>query len=231
MPLSEEDLKQVTGLLNETINGAVGNLKRQDESKRKKDFDELKASLGQTIGEQIAAAVKAAAPAEGEPAGGEPNAKGRKDREIETLRQQGEQTRRELQAQIERANAAEVRRRAIERKTLVDQALALGGVSDSFTRETVIALFDSRGNVPWTEGDDPQLVWRDHVSGNESNFQDGMAAWLKGEEAKRFLPPTGSRGSGSRPSAAGSPYKNMTPDERQRAVRQRLGEELDKALG
>jgi hypothetical protein len=134
---------------------------------------------------------------------------GPKDLQISTLQKQIADLQTSTATEKSARIAAEKRRREIERSNSLVQQLAKGGVVDPFMQELAVSYFDRRGYVPLGEDEETGLVWRG-TDGVEVAFEEGVTSWLKTDEAKRFLPPSGAGGSGGRrPPSRGSATKEV----------------------
>lgn len=183
--------------LNRIINGVAGNLKKQFETHIGKALEGSKTDLSKLLDEKLQ--TLRPAPEEGEGAG--KGGKGGKSQSLEfqTLQKQVNDAADAIRVANERAARAESRRRDTELRRWLDTSLSKGGVADPFMRDLAISHFQSNARVAWSgEDDEASIVWNGNdgltVSGDE-----GLSSWFKTEEAKRFLPPTGKGGSGSRP--------------------------------
>lgn len=224
---SPEQIEALNSLMGTTVNNIftarLGTLE-------KKILEKTTASLGEALKTQLPELLKEFRPPP--PAEDDKSGKGGKggrqdDVELQTLRKQLAENSKAIETANQRAAAAEARRREMDRqKTLGDQ-LAKAGITDAFKQELAIAFLDRRGRVAWSgEEDDATLLWNDDL-GTQVSFPEGFASWMKTDEAKHFLPPTGTKGAGSRP-VAGSPNANqqLTPEQ----ISRNLGEALERSL-
>jgi len=194
MALSEEDLAQVTGVIQDKLNATVSNLKKTFDLAQSKGTESLKGEIAKLLEDKLKD-VKPPEPPASDDKGG--SNKGAKDLAISTLQKRLEDAEKAIRESNDARMKAEKRRREIERQNALDVHLAKGGVSDPFMRELAIAHFDRRGYVPDEEGAESALVWRG-TDGVDVAFEEGIGSWLKTEEAKRFLPPSGAGGSGGK---------------------------------
>jgi len=225
---SPEQIEALNGLMGATVNNIftarLGTLE-------KKILEKTTASLGEALKTQLPELLKELRPA---PPVDDPDPKGKNkggrqdDVELQTLRKQLEENRKNIEIANARAAAAEARRREMDRqKTLLEQ-LTKGGIKDAFQQELALAFLDRRKRVEWSgDDDDATLLWNDE-NGGQVSFTEGLTSWLKTDEAKHFLPPTGTKGAGSRPTQGGSPNTNqqLSPEQ----IARNLGEALDRSL-
>lgn len=92
-------------------------------------------------------------------------------------------------------------------RTRVQEALTKGGLDPKFVGHAVGHLVDTSKRVRFTDDDSDELVFRDGTT--DVDFDTGMKGWLKTDDAKLYLPPRGTQGSGdrpgSRPGSSGTP--------------------------
>ena len=78
-------------------------------------------------------------------------------------------------------------------RTKVQDALTTGGLDPKFVRQAVGYLVDAEKRVRFEEESD-ELVFRDGTT--DVDFGTGLKTWLKSDEAKIYMPPRGTKGSG-----------------------------------
>lgn len=103
-----------------------------------------------------------------------------------------------------------------------------GIVGDRF--EAAYALLVQSGKIHMDE--DPSSLdakYNDPMAGGDIPLEAGLAAWLKTDVAKIFLPANGVRGSGgARPGGTTTEKRPLTDDERKRLIAEHLVNELGK---
>jgi len=88
---------------------------------------------------------------------------------------------------------------------------------------TAALLYD--GVVGYEADDSDLIVWRNN--GVAMDAKDGARSWLRSPEAQRFLPPSGTRGSGGTRGAGTPSGQALTPEEVSRNVWRALGENIE----
>jgi hypothetical protein len=78
-------------------------------------------------------------------------------------------------------------------RTKVQDALTTGGIDPKFVRHAVGYLVDAEKRVRFEEESD-ELVFRDGTT--DVDFGTGLKTWLKSDEAKIYMTPRGTKGSG-----------------------------------
>ncbi len=203
MALTEDQKKDILDLLAEgaaereqalakTVNAAV-----TTHTKR------LEASLAKTIGEAIGSSldekIKAAIPAPPEPKPGEgkpgdtkiedsPVFKGLEKR-LADLQKQNEQARAE-------ATAAKAKGQDATLRQSLSAALGKHSIVGDGANDATMILVDGQKRVAWSE-DGETLTFKE-ADGTTVDLETGVASWAKSDQAKRFLPPRGTQGSGDR---------------------------------
>jgi len=102
--------------------------------------------------------------------------------------------------QVERSKARDTTlRQALQEK------LAAGGVAGAQLKHALGFLVDAEKRVRFADDDSEEILFRDGQ--DFLPFEDGLRAWMKSDDAKIYLPPRGTNGSGSAP-GQGSQAKN-----------------------
>lgn len=110
----------------------------------------------------------------------------------------------EAQATAEKARSKEV---ALRQN--VSDLLLKSGVDAAKVRHAVGFLIDTEKRIKLSEEDDSVLfVGEDNQTVDISS---GLKSWLKTDDAKTYLPPRGTTGSGARPGGTASPAKGKAP--------------------
>lgn len=117
----------------------------------------------------------------------------------------------------QRAAAETAKARDIKLRQTLAEELARNGVDNSRARHAIGYLVDSEKRVRY-EDDGEGLVFTDE-DGTDVDLGAGIRAWAKSDEAKMYLPPRGTVGSGDRPPANGKTNTNGKgpPDKAQAA--------------
>jgi hypothetical protein len=163
----------------------------------------------------LAALVPAPPPAAGakpdKKEGADPELKKLQD-QIASLTKQADDARSERDT--ERANARDARLRQ-----RVGEALGTVGIDGLRARHAVGLLCDVEKRVRWTDDGDA-ILFRTSER-DDADLEGGVRAWVKTDDAKLYLPPKGSQGSGDRPGAAPPAASSSGPPDR-RAVAEGL---------
>ena len=113
--------------------------------------------------------------------------------QIATLTEQAEQARSERDSE-----RAKVRDSTLRQK--LGEALAAAGIDGLRARHAIGMLVDAEKRVRWLDESDA-IVFR-AGDRDEVDLESGVRAWLKSDDAKLYLPPKGTQGSGDRPVGA-----------------------------
>jgi hypothetical protein len=132
--------------------------------------------------------------------------------EYQTLKKKLEQFERQYAEAQATANAERSKARDAALRAKVADALGAAGVSGVHARAAMAMLVDSEKRVQWSD-DGETLAFRDS-DGTDIDFRAGLSSWLKSDDAKMFLPPRGTAGSGDRPGGS-APKKTQGQDPRE----------------
>ena len=126
-------------------------------------------------------------------------------RELADLK--GEVTRAKQIASDERAK----NRNATLRSKVTDE-LAKHDIKDPTRVKHALALLvDSEKRISFADDEGDSIVFRD--SNDDSlDLPTGLKSWVKSDDGKHFLPPSGTRGSGDRPGGTAPATQNGKPD-------------------
>ena len=201
MALDENDLKTITEMLNTTVNGSISNVKKLIEMQRKKDADELKLSFGTLLDEKLAGFTP---PKDDD---GKPGKKPKDgdDRELATLRREFEELKKTAATANQVAQAEREKNRNNAMKASVAEVLEPGGIT-GMRFKAAYALLRDRLRYADDASDDINFV----EESGEVDYRAGLGSWLKTEEAKMFIPPTGGtgvNGAGTRPKSGNPQVK------------------------
>jgi len=178
--------------LNKAISARLAAFEKKHKEQLAAALETLAPTLDQLL-EQKLAGIKAPEPAA--PKGkteveNDPLFKGMQKRLAE-LEATANEARAQAAAQAKAAKDSLLRQKAAEE-------LSKHGIDAARARHALATLVDSDKRVRWSEDDDSQLVFRDS-DGTEVDLTTGIRSWVKTDEAKIFLPPRGTAGSGERP--------------------------------
>lgn len=198
----------VLRIVSETVNKAIASRDKMSDKKREED----KLAFAKLLDEKLAGFKPGELPAD--------PSKKPKDLEIETLRRQLTEQGGSLEEIKRERDLERAKNRAAALDRLVVESLANVGKIDGISGRMALAALKSTGRVGYgdEEGEPDKIVFRDD-SGVAVDLATGMKGWLKTEEGKFFLPPTGVRGAGTRPGgiAPGGNGK-LTPDDQKAAL-------------
>jgi len=211
---SPEQLEALQALMGTSVNNI---LTARLKTSEKQLLEKTSTTIAEALKAQLPDLLKEFRPADPPPEGkdGKKGQRAEDVVEMATMRKMIDDLRKTSDAAVERARASEARRRESDRQKIVGERLEKGGVTDPFKRELALAYLDKKQKVAWSgDEEDASLLWND--DGNQVSFDEGFASWLKTEEVKHFLPPTGAKGSGSTP-VRGAPAAGGKPSAEQRA--------------
>ena len=213
---------QINELLEKKLGATVNNMLTARLATFEKKFG---GTIAETLKAQLPELLKGLKPAE-EP---EPEKKsgGKKDDpELATLRKQMEALtqRAEEASRREAAMRERTRQQAIREQTRA--LLAKAGI-DGDRFDAAYALLSHTGKI--LQAEDPEsddAFFAD--PGGPVALETGLSGWLKTEQAKIFLPPAGTRGSGSRAGSLNSNGAKLTPEQARMNVAAALIDELSR---
>lgn len=220
--LREEITQMMGGVVNNMLTARLKTFEKQLHEKVGLSINE---SLTKTLDEKLAS-FKPAEKMPEEEGGGKGGKKSEKENaEMATLRKQMETL--QAKADASERQSAQLRERARE-TALREQAskfLANAGiVGDRFDAAYAKLVYD-RKLKPSEDSDSDENFYVDATG--EMALEVGLGSWLKTEQAKIFLPPSGTRGSGSRPSSGMPNGQKPTPDQ----IRSNIAAALERELG
>lgn len=179
----------------EQLNKAITARLKEFEARNKETILEALGSLAPEIDKMIEA--KFAAPKEA------PKGKVEEDPKYKGLEKQLLELKSKAESESNARAAAEAKAKDREMRQTVRDALASVGVDGDRARHALGFLVDAERRVSWSE-DGESLIYKD-VDGTETDFTSGIKRWAKSDEAKIYLPPRGTTGSGERPPAGKLP--------------------------
>lgn len=92
-------------------------------------------------------------------------------------------------------------------RTKLTDELTRGGVDPKYVRQAVGFLVDVEKRVRFSDDDSEDIVYRDATG--DVDLTTGVKSWAKTDEAKIYLPPRGTQGSGDR--SQGRPQQGNSP--------------------
>ena len=227
-PLTQEQRDAISQMLNAAVNNTL--------TARLKSFEvQLHTKLGESFGKLLEDKLKDFKPAPADPPDdqggkGGKGGKGGDNVELATLRTQ-------MQAALTKMNQTEAKfaaerakNRAISLRQVVSEKLSTLGI-DGVRFKGAFAMLQSEGRIKHRDEDSDEIIFVDE-SGNEVDHNVGLEGWVKTDDAKIFLPPTGAKGAGGKPT--NGVVKPAGPANRQEAqvlAFTELGKELQGVFG
>jgi hypothetical protein len=209
-------MEQIQETVGKLINGAISSRDKQADKKREQDKLDFKKMLEETV----AGASKAGASEE--PQGGGKN-KDKENVELASLKKQLTEYATRADAFERQANDEKTRRRQQDLQKGVLDSLATFGI-DGLRAKAAFAMLKERIRHQDEDADEIVMTGEDGVA---MDLPIALRTWSKSEEAKIFLPPNGSKGSGSRPGGQ-TPFGGQKPTVAQQSSI--LNELLDRNL-
>ena len=209
MALDESDLTTIKELVNTSINGVVSNLKKQGDLARQKDGEALKGDFQKML-DGLAEKLSAGGgeePPGGDGKGGKGGKGGESARELATLRQQVQETARRLDESQKQAQAERDKNRSAALRNAISETLEPLGIT-GIRFKSAYALLQQEGRIRYAADDSDDISYVD--AAGEVDYRTGLAGWVKSDDAKIFLPPSGSQGAGTRP-RSGQPQMKSGP--------------------
>lgn len=222
---SPEQGEELNKLLGATVNNM---LTARLKTFEKQLHDKLGATMGESLKAQLPELLKELRPAVDPEDGGGKGKRGKvEDVEAATLRKQIEEQRVQMQLISDRLNAEREKNVAASIQGRTSDLLAAAGIEGQRFK-AAYAYLQHTGRIVRSEDPDSEDVFYNDDAQGQIDFAQGLKGWLKSEEAKIFLPPTGARGAGTRPPTNPQQPQNGTDAS---SVRKSLADALDRAIG
>lgn len=190
-PFNEEQVTSLKQLVSGIVNSAIRTRDQMVDKKRAEDREAVKADFAKLLDEKLSTLK----PADPEPPGKDGKRSKGEDLEFSTMRKQLADTNERIAASEKREAEARARLEASELRDRVSKILAPSGIEGTRFRGA-FALIKDRIRKQSDEADAPYVFVDD--AGDEVELEPGLKSWIKGDEAKIFVPPSGAGGSGSR---------------------------------
>jgi len=144
---------------------------------------------------------------------------------LQTLQKRLDEMAQRSEAFEKKAAEERAARRQVALTQTVHNALSAYGIEGSRAK-AALALLQAEQRISFQDEDSDELTFRGE-DGLTTELTVGLRTWAKSEDAKLFLPASGSRGSGGRPGGgpAGSPG-NLTNQQRMAALNDLLDRNL-----
>lgn len=202
---TEAQVEKLQQLVAGVVNQAIAARDKQADKKRQADID--------TIKQEFTKALEGVKPVPAEPTDGKDGKNKGGDKEsvaLQTLQRQLEEQRARSDAFEAKANAERTQRRQVALSQTVSQALGVHGIEGNRAR-AALALLKNDSRIGFETDDEDNIVFRGE-DGLSVSLDVGLRQWAKSEEARVFLPPSNTRGSGSRPNGQ-SPGSSLSKEE------------------
>ena len=194
--LKDEITQMMGGVVNNMLTARLKTFEKQL-------HDKIGLSIGETLTKTLDEKLKdfKPAPSDDEGKDGKKGKSGGENVELATLRKQLADMNSKVEMSERRANEERAKNRGAALEKYVATALSPHGIEGARFRGAY-AMLQQYGLVKYRDDDNDDLVFVDPVTREEVDLSIGLKGWIKSEDAKLFMPPTGARGSGSRPGAA-----------------------------
>ncbi len=217
---TEAQLAQITKTIEQVANATFTARDKQAEKKRK---DELTTAFKSFLPD-LESAVEAKLAGAGANAG--KKSEGGDNVALQTVQKQLESQKSELELIKQERDAERQKNREAELRARSIDGLASIGIKDPFMAKVALAHLREEGRIGRDSDDPDVLVWNDQEGGAIA-LDVGLRGWAKSEEAKRFLPAIGMKGSGAKRASVGAAAAGAkTREEIGQAISSALADEL-----
>lgn len=158
-------------------------------------LDELKASLGTPSGDQSKESAKAG-DVENSPL-------------VKGLQRQLDEQKSSVAAMKAERDAEKARSRDQSLRSKLADDLTKAGLDPTRVRQAAGILIDVEKRVRFSDDDGDEIVFKD--STGDVDLGTGLKSWVKSDDAKIFLPPRGTQGSGDRSQGKGTQNGKAAP--------------------
>jgi hypothetical protein len=222
---NDAQLTAIKALVSGVVNQTISARDKMSDKKRGEDAKAAEDRFAKMLDEKLSSFK----PSGEEPpdGGGKPGKKG-DNVAFDTLKRQFEEQKTLFQAAEKRAKDAIERNRSVTlRQTTAEQLGAFG--IDGARFKGAFAVLQQEGRIRHRDDESEDMVFVDDM-GSEVELAVGLASWAKSDDAKIYLPPSGTRGSGSSKPANGGPPAGGKPNQNQQfemignALKERLSE-------
>lgn len=201
---NEAQLEKIRELVGTVVNGAISSRDKQADKKREQDKNDIKKMLDESL-----AAFKGASSGEGGEGEGKGKGKDKDSVQFATLQRQLEEMKTRSDTFERKALEERTKSRQSALSQSVQQALAVHGIEGNRARGA-LALLKTDNRIGFESDDEDNIVFRSD-DGIGVSLDVGLRQWVKTEEARVYLPPPNTRGSGSRP--GGTNGQTVTKEE------------------
>jgi len=220
-PFSDAQVDSLKALVSGIVNSAISARDKMSDKKRAEDRDAVKTEFAKLLDEKFASF---------KPAGDDDKdgkGKGRRskeeDAELTTLRKRLDEVQQQNEQAIQRAARERAKNVDNTVRNAIFESLAEHGLDQPRAKAAYASLhldgrFESQVD---DETDAVTVLFRDD-DGAQVPVKDGIRRWVKTDAAKIYLPPTGAKGSGSRPTNSGGQKGALSDAD----IKNNLGEAL-----
>jgi len=217
-PFTEEQTNSLRQLVSSIVNSSIRARDVQADKKRAEDREAIKSDFAKMLDEKLAAFT----PATDDGKGSKRDRK--EDVEFATLKRQFAEMQARAEESDRRAAAERAKNRDITLRKAAEEVLESAGITGTRFK-AAYALLQQEGRIRYAADDTDDIVFTEST-GTEVDHRTGLSGWAKSEEAKLFIPPSGTQGSGSRPKTGQPQVKNgpVTPQERNDRIKAALAD-------
>lgn len=223
-PFTEQQLDGIKSLVSNIVNSAISARDKMADKKRAEDRDAVKNEFAKLLDEKLSAHR----PATDDDKDGKKGRRSKEeDVELTALRKSLEDLRQQNEATMQRAQRERAKNIDGAVRNAIFEALSEHGL-DTQRAKAAYAAFKLDERIESQvddESDAVSVLFRDD-DGQQVPLKDGVKRWVKTDAAKIYLPPTGAKGSGSRPANSSGQKGALSEAD----IRQNLGEALKNAL-
>jgi len=220
-PFTDEQLASLKSTVATIVNSAIVNRDKMADKKRAEDRAALESSFGRMI-DELRTSMRSDGGADGDKKG---KGKG-EDIELQTLRRQFTDATKKVEEYQRQLAEEQALRRASALRQNANEILATAGI-DGTRFKGAYALLQQDGKIRHSE--DGTAVFVDET-GSEVALEVGLKGWMKSEDAKIFLPPSGTKGAGTRPGQAPPSSTTLSRPEALDKAFASLGEALQREI-
>lgn len=224
-PFTDQQVDSLKSLVSNIVNSAISARDKMADKKRAEDRDAVKNEFAKLLDEKFAAHRPAAD--DDKDGKGKGRRSKEEDVELTALRKSLEDLRQQNEATMQRAQRERAKNIDASVRNAIFEALNEHGL-DTHRAKAAYAAFKLDDKIEAQideETESVSVLFRDD-DGQQVPLRDGVKRWVKTDAAKIYLPPTGAKGSGSRPANSSGQKGALSEAD----IRQNLGEALKNAL-
>lgn len=229
-PFNDDQINGIKQIVSTIVNSAIATRDKMADKKREQDREALKTDFAKLLEEKLGAIGNKGNNNPDDPPNPDGSGKGGKNRgqddatlrELATMRRQMEQLSKTSEENALRASNERAKNRENALRTAVSEVFDGVGISGLRFKGAYGVV---RGQLKYVDDESDEIIFTDET-GTELDYRAGLSSWLKSDEAKIYLPPTNTQGSGSRPRNGNPPIKGgpVTPGERSQRINAALSD-------